>query len=204
MKLYSNSLSPNCRKVHALVKHLGLQVETEAVDLLAGAQKQPAFLAINPNGKVPALVDGGKKMWESNAILAYLASKQDTTVWPKSDERYEIMKWMSWESCHFAPSVGKIIGQVIFAPLRGAKPDQAVIEQGIEDFRKYAAIANAQLGTSKFIAGDKATIADFAVAVWLSYEQICHLPVADYPKLSTWWKAMQELPGGAELAAPRK
>ena len=56
MKLYSNPLSPNCRKGHALVKHLGLQVEVETVNLRDGAQKQPSFLAINPNGKVPVLV----------------------------------------------------------------------------------------------------------------------------------------------------
>jgi len=204
MKLYSNPLSPNCRKVHALVKHLGLEVDSETVDLRAGAQKQPAYLAINPNGKVPALVDGAKTMWESDAILAYLASKQDTTVWPKSDERYEIMKWMSWESCHFAPAVGKIIGQVIFAPMRGAEPDPKVIEQGIEDFRKCAAVANGQLEKTKFLAGDKPTIADFAVSVWLSYEKVCSLPVSDYPQLARWWKALQELPGGSELSAPKQ
>ena len=203
MKLHSNPLSPNCRKVHALIKHLGLKVETETVDLRAGAQKQPAYLSINPNGKVPALVDGARTMWESNAIMAYLASKQDTSVWPKSDERYEIMKWMSWESCHFAPAVGRIIGQVIFAPMRGAQPDPRIIGEGIEDFRKYAAVANAQLEKTKFLAGDKPTIADFAVAVWLSYEKVCSLPVSDFPQLSRWWKAMQEIPGGAELSAPK-
>jgi len=203
MKLYSNPLSPNCRKVHALVKHLGLKVDSETVDLRAGAQKQPAYLAINPNGKVPALVDGPKTMWESNAILGYLASKQDTSVWPKSDERYEIMKWMSWESCHFAPAVGKIIGQIIFAPMRGAQPDRKIIGEGIEDFRKYAAVANAQLEKTQFLAGDKPTIADFAVSVWLSYEKICSLPLSDTPQLARWWKAMQEIPGGGELSAPK-
>lgn len=203
MKLYSNPLSPNCRKVHALVKHLGLQIEVETVDLMAGAQKQPPFLAINPNGKVPALVDGDRKMWESNAILAYLAGRQDTTAWPKSDDRYEIMKWMSWESCHLAPAIGKIIGQVIFAPMRGAQPDQAVIQQGTEEFRKHAAVANGQLGATPFLVGDKLTIADFAVGVWLSYEQICKLPVSDFPHMLRWWKAVQALPGGAELAASR-
>lgn len=204
MKLYSNPLSPNCRKVHALIKHLGFEVETETVDLRAGAQRQPAFLAINPNGKVPALVDGTKAMWESNAILAYLASKQDTTVWPKSDERYEIMKWMSWESCHFAPAVGKILGQVIFAPMRGAQPDPKIIQQGIDDFRKYAAVANGQLEKTNFLVGDKPTIADFAVAAWLGYEEICALPVSDYPQLSRWWKAMREGAGGSELAVPKR
>ena len=203
MKLYSNPLSPNCRKVHALIKHLGLEVEGETVDLRAGAHKQPAYLAINPNGKVPALVDGTRTLWESDAILAYLAGKQDTTVWPKSDERYEIMKWMSWESCHFAPAVGKIIGQIIFAPMRGAQPDPKIIQQGIEEFRRYAAVANAQLEKTKFLTGDKPTLADFAVSVWLGYEKICGLPLSDYPRLSRWWKAMQDIAGGSELAVPK-
>jgi glutathione S-transferase len=204
MKLYSNPLSPNCRKVHALVKHLGLKLEVETVDLRAGAQRQPSYLAINPNGKVPTLVDGDKTIWESNAILAYLAGRQDTSVWPKSDERYEIMKWLSWESCHLAPPVGKIIGQVIFAPMRGAEPDQKVIQQGIEEFRRYAAVANGQLERTNFLTGDKPTIADFAVAVWLGYEQICGLPVPEYAQLSRWGKAMRDIPGGAELAVPRQ
>jgi glutathione S-transferase len=201
MKLYSNPLSPNCRKVHALVKHLGLQIEVETVDLRAGAHKQASYLAINPNGKVPTLVDGNRTIWESNAILAYLAGRKDTPVWPKSNDRYEIMKWMSWESCHFAPAVGKIIGQVIFAPMRGAQPDPAVIQQGLDEFRRYAAVANQQLGGSRFLVGDQVTLADFAVAVWLSYEKICTLPVAEFPQLTRWWKAIQDLPASAELAA---
>ena len=204
MKLYSNPLSPNCRKVHALAKHLGVQLERELVNLRAGEHRQPSYLAINPNGKVPTLVDGTRTMWESNAILAYLAGRQDTPVWPKSEERYEIIKWMCWESCHFAPAVGRVLGQVIFAPLRGAEPDQKVIQQGIEEFRKYGAIANAQLEKSRFLAGDGLTIADFAVAVWVSYEKICSLPLAAYGHLSRWWNAMQEIPGGTEFAVPRQ
>ena len=203
MRLYSNPLSPNCRKVHALVRYLGLPVEVETVDLRAGAQKQPPFLAINPNGRVPALVDGERRLWESNAILAYLAGRQDTPAWPKSDDRYEIMKWMSWESCHLAPAVGKIIGQVIFAPMRGAQPDEAIIRQGTEEFRRYAAVANGQLASTPFLVGEQLTIADFAVGVWLSYEQACKLPVADFPHLQRWWQAVQAQPGGAELATSR-
>jgi glutathione S-transferase len=87
--------------------------------------------------------------------------------------------------------------------MRGAQPDQNIIQQGIEEFRKYGAVANGQLEATKFLTGDKVTIADFAVAVWLGYEKICGLPVSDYPQLTRWWKAMQDLPGSAELAAPR-
>jgi glutathione S-transferase len=128
VKLYSSPFSPNCRKVHALIKHLDLRVDIETVNLPAGAHKEPAYLAINPNGKVPSLVDGDRILWESNAILAYLGTKKDTVAWPKNEMRYDILKWMSWESCHFAPPIGKIIGQVIFAPMRGATPDQTIIQ----------------------------------------------------------------------------
>lgn len=167
------------------------------------AHKQPAYLAINPNGKVPALVDGARTLWESNAILCYLAGRQDTPLWPKSDVRYDILKWLSWESSHFNPTVAKIIGQVIFAPMRGGTPDQEIIKQGITDFRHVAAIADANLKGSKFLVGDSPTVADFSVAVWLSYESICGLPVADFSNLSRWWKAMQALTGGTEFASPK-
>src|SRR4051812_45106053 len=106
MKLYSNSLSPKCRKVLAFAKYLGLKLEVETMDVRNNSTKEPAYLAMNPNGKIPTLMDGDKPVWESNVIMAYLASKNDSTAWPKSDARYEIMKWMSWESCHFAPAIG--------------------------------------------------------------------------------------------------
>jgi glutathione S-transferase len=183
----------------AVAKHLELPLEVETVDLRSGAHKQPAYLAINPNGKVPALVDGNRKLWESSAIVSYLASKKDTALWPKNDLRYDIMKWMSWESCHFAPAVSKVLGQVVFAPMRGAQPDQKIIDEGIADFRKYAAVANAQLETTKFLTGEQPTLADFIVGVWLGYEEVCKLPVSEYAHLARWWTAVKALPGGAEL-----
>lgn len=204
MKLYTNPLSPNCRKVVALAKHIGLPLEIVTMDVRNNSTKEPAYLAMNPNGKIPTLMDGNKPLWESNVIMAYVAGKQDSSTWPKSDARYEIMKWMSWESCHLAPAVAKILAQVVFAPMRGATPDQKMIDQGIEEFRRYGAVANGQLEKTKFLTGDQPTIADFAVAVWLGYEQICKLPVSEYTHLSRWWKEMQALPGGSELLPPAR
>lgn len=204
MKLYANPLSPNCRKVHAVVAHLGASVEQVPVDLLAGGSHEPAFLAINPNGKVPALVDGDEVLWESNAIMGYIASKQDTSLWPKSNARYQILKWLNWEACHFGPAVGKLIGQYIFAPMRGATPDEAIIADALKDFRKYAAVANAQLETTKFLVGDDVTLADFSVGVLLGYEQVCKLPLGEFGHLSRWWGDLQAVPGGRELLVPQR
>ena len=203
MKLYENPFSPNCRKVRAVAQHLGLSLETQMVDLRSGAQKAPEFLAINPNGKVPVLVDGSTTIWESNAILSYLASQKDTSLWPKNNERYQIMKWMYWEANHMAPAVGKLVGQYIFAPMGGKSPDQAIIEDGVKAFRTFGAVANGQLESTKFLTGGTPTIADFSVAVWLGYTESCKLPSSEFKHLSRWWTDVQNLEGGKALLVPK-
>ena len=81
MKLYyAEVLNP--QKACAVARHLNSPVEFVAVDLARGEQRQPDFLAINPNGKVPALTDGDRSLWESNAIMAYLAEKAGSDLWP--------------------------------------------------------------------------------------------------------------------------
>ena len=90
MKLYTNPLSPNGRKVTTVVHHLQLQLDVEVVDLSKGAQRTPEYLAINPNGAIPALVDGDLKLWESNAIAAYLADTSgDRSFFPEGAARPE-------------------------------------------------------------------------------------------------------------------
>lgn len=203
MKIYQHPLSPNCRKVTAVAQHLGIETEDEFVDLLKGGAQAPEFLAINPNGKVPALVDGETTLSESNAIIAYLGAQKDNTLWPKNNSRYDIMKWMSWEACHFAPPVGKLIGQFIFAPMRGGEPNQEIVESALKDFRKYAAVANGQLESTPYLCGENVTLADFTVGAWMSYEQVCKLPVSEYPHLQRWWGDLQKQPGGAALQIPQ-
>ena len=82
MKLYGFPLSPNTWKVRALAAYLGVPLELEFVDLTKGDQRTPAYLALNPTGRTPTLVDGDVTLWESNAILQYIAGKTANTVWP--------------------------------------------------------------------------------------------------------------------------
>ena len=82
MKLYGFPPSPNTWKVRALAAHLGISLDLEFVDLTKGASHTPAYLAINPTGRTPALVDGDLKLWESEAIMQYLASQRPNSLWP--------------------------------------------------------------------------------------------------------------------------
>ncbi len=202
MKLYSNPLSPNCRKVHVLVAHTGLEVEPHVVKLMEGEQKKPEFLALNPNGKVPVVVDGDTRLWESNAILAYLAGKADSDLWPKSDARYTIMSWMFWESAHFSQALATIIGEKIFKPMRGAEADPKILEEGMTRYSALAAVLDGNLARHRFLTGDAMTIADISVGIWFGYQEICGLPVGETAHVKRWLGELDALPAWQQHAAP--
>lgn len=102
MKLYGFPASPNTWKVRALAAQLKMPLEFELVDLLKGAQQTPAFLALNPTGRTPVLVDGDFKLWESNAILQYLASKNPTPLYPNDAKgRADVSRWQFWDLAHW-------------------------------------------------------------------------------------------------------
>jgi glutathione S-transferase len=205
VKLYTNKFSPNCRKVHAVAAHLGVNLEQVTMNLMTGDQKKPEYLAINPNGKVPSLVDGSTKLWESNAILGYISSHSggDTSLWPRSDARYDIMRWMFWEANNMSQTVGALIGERIFKPLRGAEPDPTVVENNLQRFRAIAAILNGELESRKFLTGEHITIADFSVGVWFGYREACELPVSEFGHVERWLGDASKVKGWTELAPPK-
>ena len=110
MKMYSSAAPPNCWKVLSVARELSLAIETIPIDLFNGDAKSAAFLAKNPNGRVPVLEEDGFFLWESNAILAYLASRQSspTPLPTKPRERTEVDRWLYWESCTLSPAVWKV------------------------------------------------------------------------------------------------
>src|ERR1017187_2569410 len=102
MKLYYSPMSPNCRKVTSLIHFIGAKVTLETVNIGEGDTEKAGFLKINPNGRVPALEDGKFCLWESNAIMQYIAEKSGAKeVWPDDlQARADITRWQMWEACH--------------------------------------------------------------------------------------------------------
>ena len=196
MKLYTNLFSPNARKVHAVAQELGIELETHTVDLRAGEQRTPEYLALNPNGKVPTLVDGETVLWESNAILCYLGGQGDTELWPKSAKRYDILRWMFWESNHLTHALNRLFGQKFF---NRDNPDQAVIERAAKDFRKYAEVLDAQLANNAYVTGETLSLADFAIGVAFGYIVPLELPVEGLDNISRWWSTFSSTAAGQVL-----
>ncbi len=128
MKLYGFPLSPNTRKVIAVTKHLGLPLELQVVDLGKGEQRRPEFMKLNPNAKTPVLVDGDFVLWESTAIMEYLASKKPgNSLWSNdARQRADISRWLCWTIAHWGPACGIFLWEnMIKKMLNMGEPDAA-------------------------------------------------------------------------------
>ncbi len=198
MKLYDFPFSPNSRKVRAVAYELGIELELAPVDLLNGEQRAPSFLAKNPNGRVPVLEDGDFVLWESTAIVRYLATKAERSPGAHSlvpagaREQADMDRWLAWQLAHLAPATSKVAFERIVKKLTGqGEPDQAAIDIGTAEFGKLTAVLDASLANREYVAG-RLSIADFALASHYSIASSCGLDVTKHPRVNAWLGRMLE------------
>jgi glutathione S-transferase len=197
LKIYATPLSANGRKVLAVSRELGLNAEIHIVNVYRGEGRTAEYLAINPTGKIPTLVDGDFTLFESNAILIYLAEGLGKNrLWstdPKA--RGRIAQWLFWESAHWQPSliallseqVGhRLLPQVIPRPRSAPDWNSASIQLLLET-------VEGTLGADAFLTGAHATIADFSVAGMCTYFRLAGFPFHAFPAISRWYARIEAL-----------
>lgn len=196
MKIYADPITVNCRKVLAGMDFLGAPFERVHVDYFQGEQKSPAYTAINPNQSLPALVDGNLVLWESNAILQYVADKMNNTSAYSLDpvKRADINRWLLWEAAHWFPSCYVYLVENCVKPLLGSAPDLANIAAQDENFHKLAGILDERLSKSRFIAGEAPSIADIAIAAPMHLHAWMKLPLDKHAHLKRWMGDVEKLP----------
>jgi glutathione S-transferase len=196
MDLYYFPHSSNSRKAQMTAIILGTQVELKLVDLAKREQRQQEFLKLNPNGKVPVLVDEDLVLWESHAIMAYLAEKTPNhTLYPQQlKQRADVNRWLFWASSHFMPPVAVLnFENMLKARFGLGKPDEKRVEQANSDLRSHAQILDMQLAKSEWIARKHMTLADVSIACAMVTTVAARLPVQDFPYLQAWYDRMQQL-----------
>lgn len=189
------------RRVLALAKHLGIQADFVELDLMKGGLKAPAFAALNPNKKVPVLVDGDKVLWESSAIMAYLCVKAGSDMWPvgRADEQIEVLRWLSWNDCHWSPAVAPFYFEhVVKSTFNIGPPDTALLKQSVPELLRYAAVLDGHLSDKTYAACGRLTIADFQLASMASYWRESEMPFDTFPHLVRWLDALMRIPAWAE------
>jgi glutathione S-transferase len=204
-ELYVFPPSPRAFKVMAIANYLGIEPTLHVLDLINGEQKSPQYAALNPNMRMPTLKDGDYVLWESNAILQYLAAKRPESGLLPVDEkgRLDVTRWQFWDLAHWDPTCAVFIFENVVksAVLKSGEPDPAAIAKGTESFHRVAQVLDGHLKGKKFVTGDTLTVADFSLGAPLNYADMARLPLEPYGEIKRWYATLRPLPAWQKTLA---
>jgi GSH-dependent disulfide-bond oxidoreductase len=187
--------TPNGHKVHIMLEETGLPYKVHAVDIGAGAQFDKTFLAISPNNRIPAIVDTGSadgkplSVFESGAILLYLAEKTGKFLPKDLRGRYEVIQWLMFQMGGIGPMLGQVHHFRAYAP----EPIPYAIDRYTNEAGRLYGVVDRRLADRPFIAGDY-SIADMAIFPWLRSWERQGVNIADYPNLKRWFDTIAGRP----------
>ncbi|KIF82632.1 glutathione binding-like protein [Noviherbaspirillum autotrophicum] len=198
--------TPNGHKIHIMLEECGLPYRVHPINIGEGDQFKPEFLAISPNNKIPAIVDAdgpdGKpiSLFESGAILVYLASKAGKFLGDTDRQKFVTLQWLMFQMGGVGPMLGQAHHFRIYAP---EKIEYAVNRYTNEAKRLYGVI-DKQLSNNAYLAGDEYTIADIATFPWLRSWKNQGVELAEFPNVKRWFDELSERPAvkrGVEVLA---
>jgi len=189
--------TPNGHKISLFLEESGLPYRLYRIDMSAGEQFRPEFLAISPNNKIPAIVDnqpvdGGAPLsvFESGAILQYLAEKTGKFLSQELRERTLTLQWLTWQVAGFGPMLGQNHHFTHYAP----QPVPYAIERFLQETRRLYGVLNRQLEKNAYIAGENYSIADIATYPWVVAHERQRIDLAEFPAVRNWFERVKSRP----------
>ncbi|PLR34018.1 thiol:disulfide oxidoreductase [Chimaeribacter californicus] len=189
--------TPNGHKITLFLEEAGLPYRLHPIDISAGDQFKPEFLAISPNNKIPAIVDtqpidGGApvSIFESGAILLYLAEKTGKLLSQELRERASALQWLFWQVGGFGPMLGQNHHFTHYAP----QPVPYAIERYQTETRRLYGVLNTQLEKKPYLAGDQYSIADIATYPWVVSHERQRIDLAQFPAVRNWFERIKARP----------
>jgi glutathione S-transferase len=187
MILYGLPFSSPCNKVRFLLHLLGLHYDLHTLDLFAGEGQKPEFLRLNPTGKIPALDDGGFFVFESNAILRYLARKTGSAVYPSEARACAVVdEWMDLTSLYVNDGVSRVFYNRVIGPLRKMESNEVMVQDGFATLARFLPIVEGRLATSAYLGGPELTIADLNLLATLEPVEAAGVDITPYPAIQRW------------------
>jgi GSH-dependent disulfide-bond oxidoreductase len=192
--------TPNGRKISVALEEMGLPYSVHVVDITRGEQHDPKFLKISPNHKIPAIVDpegpGGEpiSVFESGAILLYLAEKTGR-FWPTEPAAHvATLEWLMFQMGGFGPIPGQVHH---FIALDNEADRRYGLQRFMDETRRLYAVMDQRLASNEFFAGVEISIADFAIVGWAWRHPRHKVDLADYPHVQRWYQTLMARPGVA-------
>ena len=183
--------TPNGRKVSILLEELGMEYTAHAIDITNDEQFEPAFLAVSPNNKIPAIVDrdNDTKMMESGAIMLYLAEKAGALLPQDAQRRWQAVEWLMWQMGGLGPMLGQVHHFVKFNPGKAEYAEQRYLNEG----KRLYGVLDKRLAEHEYLAGDY-SVADIAAWPWVSRFEWQTIDLDQYPNVKRWYTAIAERP----------
>lgn len=187
-------MSPNTKRAILGLEEAGLAYEQVPVDLMTGEQRGAAYKELNPTARVPALVDGEFVLWESNAILEYVAALAPARrlVAESPRERGEIARWMFMNTSHLSPNMARIFAHTIRLP--EAQRNPKLVEESRAEVERCLVALEQRLVGREWLAADRLTIADLSVAPTLGLAAMLQLDLSHCPHVLQWMARLEARP----------
>ena len=206
--------TPNGHKVHILLEELGVPYTVIPVDIVTGEQFDPAFLKISPNNKMPALVDGEGpdgapiSLFESGAIMIYLAEKFGRFIPSDARGRYSVLQWVMFQMASIGPMMGQAQHFIQYAPREAPDENAYARNRYSKEAARLYGVVDRRLAESPYIAGEDYSIADMAVFPWMKFSKYQGVDREAFPNFLRWFDEIAERPavkrGMSVLAEKRR
>lgn len=185
--VHVNPLSTPALTVMLAASAIGGDYETAVVDMMNGGHKTPEYLKVNPAGKVPALTDDGFSLFESGAILRYMARKAKSELYPvEYKARALVDQWMDYVAHHVRSPFSRVQFNRMFAKMFGQDPDEASVQFGLKLLGTSLPVIEAQIMRHGFVAGSEMSLADIALLAALDPSEAVKVDLTPYPAISAW------------------
>lgn len=193
MKIYGFDASFPANKVRYVANAIGIAYKFEPIMPFSPESQTPEYRAKNPVGKVPAMVEeDGFSLFESNAIIRYLACKEASDLYPDDlRQRAIIDAWMDFGSIHIGAAIGRVFYNTIAVKFMNEEPDENSLATGHSFLARFLPAVEAQIRDSDYVVGDSLTLADFAILAPLDPAEIIGVDISQYPNLSRWRADLQ-------------
>jgi glutathione S-transferase len=200
IKIYGDPGSGSLRRVTSAAAIMGIAIERVNIDLFRGESHTPDFLALNPHGLSPVMVDGDVVLYEASAINLYLAERAGGKLLRASTrERYEVLQWMFWSGEQWRVFATLTFDERIGKRLMGQPEDESIVQLAFAKLRAAAAVLDAHLAERRFIVGDHLTLADIDIAAPFSQSARTKVPFSEFPNLAAWQQRLLDtVPAWAE------
>jgi glutathione S-transferase len=192
MKLYTYPITANALKIELLINAGNIALDTEIIDLPQGEHKTSDYLAINPAGKIPLIIDGEYVLAESNAILIYLAQYYKSKLWPsRIDTQAKVMQWLFWQASEWASVAGGFSFQRVLRPAWAGQADEKKLSASQAGFASACMFLSNHLEKQRFLAGDNVSLADISIGAFFIFRKEALMNIEPFEGLNRWLEELE-------------